>query len=199
VNPNPPSGGFGGGGGGGIDSGGGGGGYSGGGGGKLLFGGGGGGSYLNPAMRDTIETPNFNGVVGAFPENALNGYVIVGLTVFNYTGTIVEYTIATSQFYYVAAVGAQGGSGFGTGGFGAGVGGIVFLDAGTELDIVVGRAGEIVDAALGAGGGGGSFVWDPTAVPAQPVPEPSTWAMLLAGFAGLGYAGYRRARESRVA
>jgi hypothetical protein len=70
VNPNPPSGGFGGGGGGGIDSGGGGGGYSGGGGGKLLFGGGGGGSYLNPAMRDTIETPNFNGVVGAFPRPA---------------------------------------------------------------------------------------------------------------------------------
>ena len=26
------------------------------------------------------------------------------------------------------------------------------------------------------------------------VPEPSTWAMMLAGFASLGYAGYRRAR-----
>jgi hypothetical protein len=30
------------------------------------------------------------------------------------------------------------------------------------------------------------------------VPEPSTWAMMLLGFAGLGYAGYRRARELRV-
>jgi PEP-CTERM motif len=29
------------------------------------------------------------------------------------------------------------------------------------------------------------------------VPEPSTWAMLLLGFAGIGLAGYRRARESR--
>ena len=31
------------------------------------------------------------------------------------------------------------------------------------------------------------------------VPEPSTWAMMLIGFAGLGYAGYRRAREPRAA
>jgi probable HAF family extracellular repeat protein len=30
------------------------------------------------------------------------------------------------------------------------------------------------------------------------VPEPSTWAMLLLGFAGLGFAGYRRARAGRV-
>jgi hypothetical protein len=31
------------------------------------------------------------------------------------------------------------------------------------------------------------------------VPEPSTWAMMLLGFAGLGYAGYRRTRESLAA
>ena len=30
------------------------------------------------------------------------------------------------------------------------------------------------------------------------VPEPSTWAMMLLGFAGLGYAGYRRARARRA-
>jgi hypothetical protein len=29
--------------------------------------------------------------------------------------------------------------------------------------------------------------------PGSPVPEPSTWAMMLIGLAGLGYAGYRRA------
>ena len=27
------------------------------------------------------------------------------------------------------------------------------------------------------------------------VPEPSTWAMMILGFAGLGFAGYRRARR----
>lgn len=30
------------------------------------------------------------------------------------------------------------------------------------------------------------------------VPEPSTWAMMLLGFAGLGYAGYRKARQTRA-
>jgi hypothetical protein len=30
--------------------------------------------------------------------------------------------------------------------------------------------------------------------PAQAVPEPSTWVMMLAGFAGLGFLGYRRNR-----
>ena len=30
-------------------------------------------------------------------------------------------------------------------------------------------------------------------------PEPSTWAMLLSGFAGLGLVGYRRARSRRSA
>ena len=30
------------------------------------------------------------------------------------------------------------------------------------------------------------------------VPEPSTWAMMLAGFAALGYAGYRRSRRARL-
>ena len=32
----------------------------------------------------------------------------------------------------------------------------------------------------------------------SPVPEPSTWAMMLVGFAGLGYAAVRRGRGSRL-
>jgi len=31
------------------------------------------------------------------------------------------------------------------------------------------------------------------------VPEPSTWVMMLLGFAGLGFAGYRKARSARTA
>ena len=38
----------------------------------------------------------------------------------------------------------------------------------------------------------------PATVTVSEAPEPSTWAMLLAGFAGLGCAGFRRARAARV-
>jgi hypothetical protein len=31
------------------------------------------------------------------------------------------------------------------------------------------------------------------------VPEPSTWAMMLAGFGGLGFAAFRRRRRTRMA
>ena len=33
----------------------------------------------------------------------------------------------------------------------------------------------------------------------SPVPEPSTWEMMLIAFAGLGFAGYRRARAAAFA
>ena len=37
-----------------------------------------------------------------------------------------------------------------------------------------------------------------TAFTAAAVAEPSTWAMMLAGFAGLGFAGYRRAKKGHA-
>jgi hypothetical protein len=124
-------------------NGGGGGGYSGGGGGFVNGGGGGGGSYVNPAVRDVLETPDFNGTPSLSPTN---GYVLIGLNYFGYTGSVEEYTIPQTAFYFVGAVGAQGGIALlglpDQGGYGAGVGGEVYLTEGTELDIVVGGAGE---------------------------------------------------------
>ncbi len=39
--------------------------------------------------------------------------------------------------------------------------------------------------------------WNPSdPIAASAVPEPSTWAMMLIGFAGLGFAGYRRAKRA---
>jgi hypothetical protein len=46
------------------------------------------------------------------------------------------------------------------------------------------------------GGSGASWaLQDVTNYSVSAVPEPSTWAMLLFGFAGLGFAGYRRAKN----
>jgi PEP-CTERM motif len=44
-----------------------------------------------------------------------------------------------------------------------------------------------------------TFSVAPPVTPPVPVPEPSTWAMMAIGFAGLGYASYRRTREPRAA
>jgi hypothetical protein len=51
-------------------------------------------------------------------------------------------------------------------------------------DIISGTTGNtgVVDFSLSGGSTRGG----------SPVPEPSTWAMMLIGFAGLGYAGYRK-------
>jgi hypothetical protein len=46
----------------------------------------------------------------------------------------------------------------------------------------------VAPAGTSTGGGGGSTV-----------PEPSTWLMMIAGFAGLGFVGYRASRKSAVA
>jgi PEP-CTERM motif-containing protein len=119
--------------------------------------------------------------------------VTIGSATFDYTGAPVTYTITTTTSYDIVAYGAQGGgTSGGVGGYGAEIGGDFTLYAGTVLEIVVGGAGGT---ALdhGAGGGGGSFVW---ILSTPVVPEPSTWAMMLLGFAGLGFVGYRKSRKA---
>jgi hypothetical protein len=66
--------------------------------------------------------------------------------------------------------------------------------------IDLGNLGPDIDLTFGytlVADGSGGFGFDLAVGGA--VPEPSTWAMMLLGFAGLGYAGYRKAREPRVA
>jgi PEP-CTERM motif len=44
-----------------------------------------------------------------------------------------------------------------------------------------------------------SFTSDVSGDFSATVPEPSTWAMMLLGFAGLGYAAYRKTKNERTA
>src|SRR6266436_5613383 len=62
---------------------------------------------------------------------------------FTYTGSLVTFTVATTDTYQILAFGAQGGSGgSGAGGRGAEIGGDFNLTAGEVLQIAVGGAGS---------------------------------------------------------
>lgn len=64
--------------------------------------------------------------------------------------------------------------------------------AGVLLAPAPASAGVTLLIVAGGGGGGGSFVFETGAV----VPEQSTWAMVLLGFAGLAMAGHRTSRKA---
>jgi hypothetical protein len=187
------SGGYGGGGGGGLSGGGGGGGYSGGGGGGA--GGGGGGSYVSSLFTQDVNiSPGGN--------TDTTGHVVIQSDAcnpdcfFQYTGSVQYFTVPnigfTPQFIIIGAGGGQGGSnalGLPGGQGATAVGEFLTPDlAPVELEIFVGGSGG--SGGGGGGGGGATFVYEVT------VPESPTWAMMLIGFAGLGYAGYRASRKT---
>ena len=86
---------------------------------------------------------------------------------FTYTGSLVTFTVPTTDSYQILAFGAQGGSGTnvfgvtGPGGLGAEIGGDFALAGGEIIQIAVGGAGR--DNV--GGGGGGSFVVGPGNAP----------------------------------
>ena len=78
---------------------------------------------------------------------------------FNYTGSIVDWTVPSTGIYDITAYGAQGGvlSGFTSGGKGAQISGSFTLTEGEVLSILVGGLGQS-GGGQNMGGGGGSFV-----------------------------------------
>src|ERR1700679_3081096 len=82
---------------------------------------------------------------------------------FNYTGSLQNLTVpACADSATITAYGAQGGgdaSPDAFGGMGAEIKGTFKVTPGNILAIMVGQQG-MVDIANGAGGGGGSFVWN---------------------------------------
>ena len=73
-----------------------------------------------------------------------------------------------------------------------GSGGGVFMDARN------GTAGGLFSRAMTPGCCSGDSDWGLVTGFSTGVPEPSTWALMLLGFAGLGAAGYRASRKSTV-
>jgi hypothetical protein len=96
---------------------------------------------------------------------------------FDFTGVEVTWTVPVTGLYDLTAFGAHGGGA--AGGKGAEIGGDIELSSGTVLSIVVGGEGKSGGSAFGAGGGGGSFVfegrrclWRPAAAAATDITRP---------------------------
>ena len=102
----------------------------------------------------------------------LGGPVRAG-SIFNYTGTVQTFTVATTGVYDITAFGGQGG---GSGGLGAEVSGSIPLTAGQVLQIIVGGQGATGTQGIG-GGGGGTFVY---------ISGPPSPPLLVAGGGGGG-------------
>jgi hypothetical protein len=114
----------------------------------------------------------------AFPLAASDAHA----TTFDFTGSIVDYTVPIAGTYDIIAYGAQGGAGISPGGKGAVIGGLFALSTNEILRVLVGRAGgpgikspPLYSRATGqfiygfvaggGGGGGGSFVIGPNNKP----------------------------------
>lgn len=113
--------------------------------------------------------------IGAFTSGTAQAAPIV----FGYTGAIQTLTVGVSGEYHISAFGAQGGgrtfSDGRPGGLGAQAEGVVSLQAGDILSIVVGGAGATAE--YSGGGGGGSFVY----------PAAGLMPLVVAGGGGGGY------------
>jgi hypothetical protein len=102
-------------------------------------------------------------------------------------------TLTAGDTYYVASFGSDANFTWATGGLTVDPRINFVLDAyvsSTSLQFPTNTS--LINADLGGGYFGGNVILGS-------VPEPSTWAMMLAGLAGLGLAGWRRARKAGAA
>jgi PEP-CTERM motif len=143
-----------------------------------------------PADNIFVSVDDKNGGIG-FGSNPANG-AFPGDAAYPLG---IEFSTATTQYDLKSEIGIFGSGSLSCAGF---------PGACVAPPILATTAGDLV---LGGPNGesstSGTFVAEFTSggvsPPPAPIPEPSTWAMMLLGFAGLGWAGYRTRRRTAAA
>jgi hypothetical protein len=113
------------------------------------------------SVRAALLAAALIGIVGTLAPRPAQA----ALVTYEYTGAIQTFEVTVSGEYRISAFGAQGGGSTESpfpdvaGGLGAQAEGVVSLQAGDVLTIVVGGVGESAPFVGGGGGGGGSFVF----------------------------------------
>lgn len=127
-----------------------------------------------------------------------------------FTGTVTSFTLTNP-----VELSATGGTNLGTNVLTIVVGGVTYTDDLTETMNTYGQVVETgvlkggtlpatgLDSSLNisytqSGGTGRGISGSATFIAYSAVPEPATWAMLLMGFAGLGYTAFRRSAKNRT-
>ena len=152
------------------------------------------GAYFNPASQGPIASwtvtfyaddsgvPGSLIAVGNFPGTGGETFVTTasnGYPVYSYSEFFSPYPVAAGTYWLsvVPEVGFPPQWGWATSASGNGEAYQTFFGSGSTIN-----------------GGGVNLAFDVYGTYDTAVPEPSTWAMMMLGFAGLGYAGFRRAK-----
>ncbi len=139
------------------------------------------------------EGPNTDPVFTAFTDQAGK------ITTFKFPGSVSTQALGINDLgWIVGDYTLSNGDMFGFVDKGGGV--LITLDPFGSTAVTangINSQGNVVGFYVNGAGSTIGFVSTPLG--SAPVPEPSTWAMMLLGFAGLGFLGYRKARRGTLA
>ncbi len=127
----------------------------------------------------------FNGNEGGGPNAGIKLNTIT-LSFFTSAGALVGSVSNSAAINYPGAQPGQGGAGYLIGSDQAGLGTLqALLNA-------AGQTGHVGIYASLSNANGGAETFTAVGAPVAAVPEPSTWAMMILGFMGVGFMAYRR-------
>jgi hypothetical protein len=162
-----------------------------------------------PAQANVLYT------FGNFSGGATSGSLELNLASLtaasNLSGSIAPYLVALNftengQSFTITTANLAAGSSINTGAAGSGGAGVIFtltseqnFSAPTPTLEIFTNSWQVHSGLNGATLAQGSFSIGAPVVIAAAVPETSTWAMLILGFAGVGFMAYRRRNQAALA